>query len=261
MASSIDEVHSVGGLHPEWRIDHYEEIYRAMKKEFPHISLKSLTAVEVKHIGKRSGLSIDDTLTRLRDAGLDALPGGGAEILVDTVRDGSAGGRSRGEEYLSIHRTAHKLGIPTNCTMLFGTVETLDDRITHLDLLRRLQDETRVPVLRSIPIPTGPHKATRGRDTIRTRGHPNHRNFKDNVGQHTPPQGLQNEHGDHLASIGILSGADDIDGTVQQEEIMHAAGSTTPQNTGLEGLVSSSNRPVRSQFRETRRTPTSNNAT
>ena len=113
-----------------------------MKEEFPHISLKSLTAVEVKHIGKRSGLSIEDTLTRLRDAGLDALPGGGAEILVDTVRDRICRGKESSEEYLSIHRTAHKLGIPTNCTMLFGTVETLADRITHLDLLRRLQDET-----------------------------------------------------------------------------------------------------------------------
>ena len=148
----------------------------------------------MKHIGKRSGLSIEDTLTRLRDAGLDALPGGGAEILVDTVRDRICRGKESSEEYLSIHRIAHKLGIPSNCTMLFGTVETLADRITHLDLLRRLQDETTgfqcfVPYhsYRS-------HEATRGCDTIRPRGHPNHRHLKDNVGQHTPPQGLQNEH-------------------------------------------------------------------
>ena len=132
LASTIDEVHSVGGLHPEWRIEHYEEIYRAMKAEFPHISLKSLTAVEVKHIGKRSGLSIRETLTRLRDSGLDSLPGGGAEILVDGVRDRICRGKESSEEYLSIHRTAHQLGIPTNCTMLFGTVETVS--YTHLTL-------------------------------------------------------------------------------------------------------------------------------
>ncbi len=238
LASSIDEVHSVGGLHPEWRIDHYEEIYRAMKKEFPHISLKSLTAVEVKHIGKRSGLSIDDTLTRLRDAGLDALPGGGAEILVDTVRDRICRGKESSEEYLSIHRTAHKLGIPTNCTMLFGTVETLDDRITHLDLLRRLQDET-AGFQCFVPYPFLPDhtrlpeaEIPSGQEVIRTIAIS--RIMLDNI-PHL--KAYRMNIGDHLASIGILSGADDIDGTVQQEEIMHAAGSTTPQNTGLEGLV------------------------
>lgn len=238
LASSIDEVHSVGGLHPEWRIDHYEDIYRSMKEEFPHISLKSLTAVEVKHIGKRSGLSIEDTLTRLRDAGLDALPGGGAEILVDTVRDRICRGKESSEEYLSIHRTAHKLGIPTNCTMLFGTVETLADRITHLDLLRRLQDET-TGFQCFVPYPFLPDHTRlpeaaipSGQEVIRTIAIS--RIMLDNI-PHL--KAYRMNIGDHLASIGILSGADDIDGTVQQEEIMHAAGSTTPQNTGLEGLV------------------------
>ena len=238
LASTIDEVHSVGGLHPEWRIEHYEEIYRAMKAEFPHISLKSLTAVEVKHIGKRSGLSIRETLTRLRDSGLDSLPGGGAEILVDSVRDRICRGKESSEEYLSIHRTAHKLGIPTNCTMLFGTVETMADRITHLHLLRSLQDETSgfqcfVPYpflpdhtrLPEAQIPTG-------QEVIRTIAIS--RIMLDNI-PHL--KAYRMNIGDHLASIGILSGADDIDGTVQQEEIMHAAGSTTPQNTGLEGLI------------------------
>ena len=238
LASTIDEVHSVGGLHPEWRIEHYEEIYRAMKAEFPHISLKSLTAVEVKHIGKRSGLSIRETLTRLRDSGLDSLPGGGAEILVDGVRDRICRGKESSEEYLSIHRTAHQLGIPTNCTMLFGTVETMADRITHLHLLRSLQDETSgfqcfVPYpflpdhtrLPEAQIPTG-------QEVIRTIAIS--RIMLDNI-PHL--KAYRMNIGDHLASIGILSGADDIDGTVQQEEIMHAAGSTTPQNTGLEGLI------------------------
>ncbi len=238
LASTIDEVHSVGGLHPEWRIEHYEEIYRAMKAEFPHISLKSLTAVEVKHIGKRSGLSIRETLMRLRDSGLDSLPGGGAEILVDGVRDRICRGKESSDEYLSIHRTAHQLGIPTNCTMLFGTVETMADRITHLHLLRSLQDETSgfqcfVPYpflpdhtrLPEAQIPTG-------QEVIRTIAIS--RIMLDNI-PHL--KAYRMNIGDHLASIGILSGADDIDGTVQQEEIMHAAGSTTPQNTGLEGLI------------------------
>ena len=209
-----------------------------MKAEFPHISLKSLTAVEVKHIGKRSGLSIRETLMRLRDSGLDSLPGGGAEILVDGVRDRICRGKESSDEYLSIHRTAHQLGIPTNCTMLFGTVETMADRITHLHLLRSLQDET-TGFQCFVPYPFLPDhtrlpeaQIPTGQEVIRTIAIS--RIMLDNI-PHL--KAYRMNIGDHLASIGILSGADDIDGTVQQEEIMHAAGSTTPQNTGLEGLI------------------------
>ena len=142
LSDRIDEVHSVIGLHPSWTIEHYQKLYSSAKMEFPHIHIKSLTAVEIKHLAKRSNLSISKTLKKLQSAGLDSIPGGGAEILVDNIRDRICRGKESSDEYLEIHRQAHKLGIPTNCTMLFGTVESIEDRITHLELLRELQDET-----------------------------------------------------------------------------------------------------------------------
>ncbi|MBI87411.1 MAG: aminofutalosine synthase MqnE [Euryarchaeota archaeon] len=224
----IDEVHAVGGLHPEWTIDHYSEIYRTAKKRFPEISIKSLTAVEVKHIASRSGLTIFETLEILKKSGLDSLPGGGAEILVDKVRDRICMGKESSEEYLAIHEVAHKLGIPTNCTMLFGTIEAVEDRMTHLDRLRKqqdisggfqcfvpypfLKDNTRLPeanlasaneIIRVIAI-----------SRIMLDNIPHIKAYRMNIG-------------DHLSAIAINSGADDIDGTVGHEEIMHEAGSTT----------------------------------
>ena len=237
-SESIDEVHSVGGLHPEWTIEHYENLYRAMKKEFPHITIKSLTAVEIKHIAKRTGMSIPKTLTRLMEAGLDAIPGGGAEILVDSVRDRICRGKESSLEYLSIHRSAHEAGLPTNCTMLFGTVETLRDRITHLDLLRRLQDETS-GFQCFVPYPFLPDKTRlpeakipSAEEVLRTISIS--RLMLDNI-PHL--KAYRMNIGDDLASLAILNGADDLDGTVEKEEIMHSAGSSTPLNTGMDGLI------------------------
>jgi len=237
-SESIDEVHSVGGLHPEWTVEHYENLYRAMKKEFPHITIKSLTAVEIKHIAKRTGISIPQTLTRLMNAGLDAIPGGGAEILVDSVRDRICRGKESSLEYLSIHRSAHEAGIPTNCTMLFGTVETLEDRITHLDLLRRLQDDTS-GFQCFVPYPFLPDKTRlpeakipSAEEVLRTISIS--RLMLDNI-PHL--KAYRMNIGDDLASLAILNGADDLDGTVEKEEIMHSAGSSTPLNTGMDGLI------------------------
>ena len=227
----IDEVHAVGGLHPDWNIDHYSDIYRITKKRFPGISIKSLTAVEVKHIASRSGLGVLETLTILRDSGLDSLPGGGAEILVDTIRDRICMGKEKSAEYLEIHGIAHELGIPTNCTMLFGTIETNQDRITHLNKLREqqdtsggfqcfvpypfLEDNTRLPEAR----------LASGAEVIRIISLS--RIMLDNI-PHI--KAYRMNIGDHLATIAINSGADDIDGTVGHEEIMHVAGSTTSLN-------------------------------
>ena len=227
----IDEVHAVGGLHPDWNIDQYSDIYRIIKKRFPGISIKSLTAVEVKHIASRSGLGVLETLTILRDSGLDSLPGGGAEILVDTVRDRICMGKEKSSEYLEIHGIAHELGIPTNCTMLFGTIETNQDRITHLNKLREqqdtsggfqcfvpypfLEDNTRLPEAR----------LASGAEVIRIISLS--RIMLDNI-PHI--KAYRMNIGDHLSTIAINSGADDIDGTVGHEEIMHVAGSTTNLN-------------------------------
>ena len=227
----IDEVHAVGGLHPDWNIDHYSEIYRITKQRFPGLSIKSLTAVEVKHIASKSGLEVLETLTILRDSGLDSLPGGGAEILVDTIRDRICMGKEKSSEYLEIHGIAHELGIPTNCTMLFGTIETIQDRITHLNKLREqqdssggfqcfvpypfLKDNTRLPEAR----------LASGEEVIRVISIS--RIMLDNI-PHI--KAYRMNIGDHLSTIAINSGADDIDGTVGHEEIMHVAGSTTNLN-------------------------------
>ena len=224
----IDEVHAVGGLHPQWTIEHYSEIYEMTKRHFPEISIKSLTAVEVKHIASRSRLSIRETLKRLQKSGLNSLPGGGAEILVDSIRDRICMGKEKSLEYLEIHAIAHELGIPTNSTMLFGTIETIEDRMTHFDILRTqqdtsggfqcfvpypfLEDNTRLPEA----------KLASGEEIIRVIALS--RIMLDNI-PHI--KAYRMNIGDNLASIAINAGADDIDGTVGHEEIMHDAGSTT----------------------------------
>jgi aminodeoxyfutalosine synthase len=234
----IDEVHSVGGLHPDWDIEYYEELYRSAKKSYPHIHIKSLTAVEVKHIASRSGLSVEETLSRLKSAGLDSLPGGGAEILVDTVRNRICRGKESSSEYLTIHEIAHSLGIKTNCTMLFGTVETVRERAIHLHKLRSQQkvssgfqcfvpypflpDKTRLPeaqlaslneIIRVIAI-----------SRIMLDNIPHIKAYRMNIGS-------------HVASIALNSGADDIDGTVNHEEIMHEAGSSARLDSDSEELA------------------------
>ena len=227
----IDEVHAVGGLHPDWNINHYSEIYRLTKERFPRLSIKSLTAVEVKHIASKSGLGVLETLTILRDSGLDSLPGGGAEILVDTIRDRICMGKEKSSEYLEIHGIAHELGIPTNCTMLFGTIETIQDRITHLNKLREQQDSSGgfqcfvpYPFLKDNTRLPEARLAT-GEEVIRIISLS--RIMLDNI-PHI--KAYRMNIGDHLSTIAINSGADDIDGTVGHEEIMHVAGSTTSLN-------------------------------
>ena len=250
LASDIDEVHSVGGLHPDWNVDEYADIFSTIKDKFPWIHIKALTAIEIIHISKRSGISILQTLHRLQDAGLDSIPGGGAEILVDSVRDKICRGKESSEEYLEVHSLAHGLNIPTNCTMLFGTVESISDRITHLIRLRDqqdsslgfqcfvpypfLQDHTRLPdaqlatsseVVRMIAV-----------SRLMLDNIPHIKAYRMNLG-------------DHLSSICLNAGADDIDGTVGHEEIMHDAGSTTsldtPESALIRLITSSGSKPIR----------------
>jgi len=246
----IDEVHAVGGLHPQWTIENYSEIYKLTKHYFPNISIKSLTAVEVKHIASRSNLSIRETLTILRDSGLNSLPGGGAEILVDSIRDRICMGKEKSSEYLEIHSIAHELGVPTNCTMLFGTIESIEDRMTHLDRLRKQQDISEgfqcfvpYPFLKdNTRLPEA--ALASGEEVIRVIAVS--RIMLDNI-PHI--KAYRMNIGDHLASIAINSGADDMDGTVGHEEIMHVAGSTTRvdlDSSQLSNLIRSSGQtPVR----------------
>jgi aminodeoxyfutalosine synthase len=228
-ADFIDEVHSVGGLHPDWTVDHYVDLFKAVKEQYPHVSIKALTAVEIKHLGQRSSISTKEVLQQLKDAGLTSLPGGGAEILDDDVRAIICNGKESSEEYLRIHREAHEIGLPSNCTMLFGTIETLEQRVQHMISLREINNQTS-GFQCFVPYPFLPDhtrlpeaQLATGSEILRTiavsrlmlNNIPHIKAYRMNIG-------------DHLAELGLQFGADDIDGTVQKESIMHLAGSTAP---------------------------------
>ena len=228
-AHAVDEVHSVGGLHPEWGVEHYESLFQAARERHPHVSIKALTAVEIKHLAQISSITTKSVLSRLKAAGLTSLPGGGAEILDDDVRAVICNGKESSDEYLQIHREAHEVGLPSNCTMLFGTIERLEQRLQHMISLRELNDETR-GFQCFVPYPFLPDhtrlpeaQLATGSEILRTiavsrlmlNNIPHIKAYRMNIG-------------DHLAELGLQYGADDIDGTVQKESIMHLAGSTAP---------------------------------
>ena len=228
-AHAVDEVHSVGGLHPEWGVEHYESLFQAASERHPHVSIKALTAVEIKHLAQISSITTKSVLSRLKAAGLTSLPGGGAEILDDDVRAVICNGKESSDEYLQIHREAHEVGLPSNCTMLFGTIERLEQRLQHMISLRELNDETR-GFQCFVPYPFLPDhtrlpeaQLATGSEILRTiavsrlmlNNIPHIKAYRMNIG-------------DHLAELGLQYGADDIDGTVQKESIMHLAGSTAP---------------------------------
>jgi cyclic dehypoxanthinyl futalosine synthase len=131
-----------GGLNPDLKLDYYEDLFRSIKQQFPQIWCHALSAPEVMCIAEVSGLSIRDTLLRLKEAGLDSLPGAGAEILDDEVRHRIARLKCNTQEWLDVHRTAHQVGLRTTATMMFGTGETIEQRINHLEHIRNLQEET-----------------------------------------------------------------------------------------------------------------------
>lgn len=131
-----------GGLHPELPIEWFEALFRELKRRFPQLDLHSLSPPEIVYVARLSGLSVGETLSRLRGAGLDSLPGGGAEILVDSVRRQLAPGKATTAEWLAVMREAHRQGMKTTATMMFGSIESVEDRVEHLQQLRALQDET-----------------------------------------------------------------------------------------------------------------------
>ncbi len=225
----VDEIHSVGGLHPDWDVNYYEELFSKVKKFYPDIHLKALTAVEIKHIAEISSLSIEEVLRKLQNAGLDSLPGGGAEILDDDVRKVICNGKESSAEYLEIHSIAHSLGIPTNCTMLFGTIESTEQRINHMIKLRDCQNMTG-GFQCFVPYPYLPDNSrlpeanlATGIEILKTISIS--RLILDNI-PHI--KAYRMNLGDHISELALRYGADDIDGTVHMESIMHLAGSKAP---------------------------------
>ena len=237
-AEYIDEVHSVGGLHPDWDVNFYVDLISAAKEKYPKISIKALTAVEIKHLSIQSSISFSETLSRLKHAGLDSLPGGGAEILNDEIREIICKGKESSEEYLEIHRQAHLTGLPSNCTMLFGTIEKVEDRLEHMDKLRKLADESSM-LQCFVPYPFLPDSTRLPQAQLATANEilrtiaisrlmldsiPHIKAYRMNIG-------------DEVAELALHYGADDIDGTVRQESIMHLAGAKSSLNYGTYQLA------------------------
>ena len=228
----ISEIHMVSALHPDKPFSYYEDIVAAVKEILPKVHLKAFTPVEIVHFAKISGLTVYNVLVRLQAAGLDSLPGGGAEILDDSVRKIICPNKATTAEWIEVITTAHRLGLPTNATMLYGHIETVEQRIQHLITLREIQDQT------------GGFQAF-----VAFPFHPAHTGFTQ-LKRVTSWEDLKMialsrlvlDNFDHIkafwmmltlpiAQLALAFGADDLDGTVVEEKIIHAAGATT--KTGI----------------------------
>jgi aminodeoxyfutalosine synthase len=225
---AVTEFHIVGGLHPTWPFDYYTGLLKALKERFPSVHLKAFTMVELDWIARVGGKSIPETIRSLRAAGMDSCPGGGAEIFERRVRDVICRNKISGEEWLAIARECHLQGVRSNATMLYGHVETIEDRVDHLLRLRDLQDETG-GFTGLIPLAFHPENtplahlpASSGQTDLRVIAVS--RLMLDNF-PHIKAYWIQ--IGVKLAQIALFFGADDLVGTVVDETITHAAGATT----------------------------------
>ena len=226
----LTEVHVVNGLHPDLPWDYYLEMLRGFKRIRPDIHLKCFTAVEIAFFAELYGMTDEQVLRDLMDAGLDSLPGGGAEVFAERVRRKICHDKADADRYLAIHRLAHRLGLRSNVTMLYGHVETAEERVDHMLRARALQDETGgfqafIPLafhpdnnrMEKLPPPTAA-------DTLRV--HAAARLMLDNV-PHVKAFWIATGVG--VAQTSLWFGVDDLDGTVQEERIYHMAGAPTPE--------------------------------
>jgi aminodeoxyfutalosine synthase len=258
------EFHIVGGLHPKLRLSYYTEMLRGLKERHPQVHIKALTAVEIAHLARVERTSEREVLVALKAAGLTSLPGGGAEVFSTAVRATIAERKLTGAEWIRVHRTAHELGIPTNCTMLYGHVETPADRIEHLAMLRALQDDTG-GFLTYIPLAYHPDHNELGEELGRvgtaTTGYEDLKNiavarlFLDNVPHVKTHWPMVTPF---LSQIALAFGCDDVEGTVVYERVYHEAGAHTQMHMPYLELVrlirGAGKRPVErdSLYREVR---------
>jgi aminodeoxyfutalosine synthase len=232
------EIHIVNGLHPDLPFSYYEELLRGFKRIKPDIVMKCFTAVEIHFFAELYRMTYEEVLTRLRAAGLDSLPGGGAEIFHPDVRKRIAHDKASAEQYLEVHDVAHRLGMKTNATMLYGHIETFEHRVDHILRLRDQQDKSGgfqafIPLafhpdgngMRHLPGPTGV-------DDLRTIAVS--RLLLDNV-DHIKAYWVSSTP--KVAQIALRFGADDVDGTIVHETIYHAAGSQSPQGLTRDMLI------------------------
>jgi len=228
------EFHIVGGLHPKLRLSYYTDLIRGLKARHPDVHIKALTAVEIAHLARIERTTTRRVLEDLKAAGLDTLPGGGAEVFGTGVRATIADRKLIAEDWLRVHREAHELGIPSNCTLLYGHVETLEDRVQHLQMLRDLQDETH-GFLTYIPLAYHPDHNELGEQLGRvgtaTTGFDDLKNiavgrlFLDNIPHLKTHWPMVTPF---ISQIALHFGCDDVEGTVVYERVYHEAGAHTP---------------------------------
>jgi len=242
MAGAADgayEIHIVSGLHPEWSYDFYLDMVRRVREAVPaHVIVQAFTAVEIEHIARMGEKTTLEALADLKAAGLDALPGGGAEIFSDRTRLAAWEKKTRADDWLRIHGEAHSLGIATNCTMLYGHIETIEERVDHLVCLREQQDLSG-GFLAFIPLAFHPANtelsdlpSTTGFDDLKTLAVA--RLMLDNI-PHIKAFWIM--LGLKIAQVSTAFGVDDLDGTVVEERITHMAGATTPEALSKDDLV------------------------
>jgi aminodeoxyfutalosine synthase len=241
--SPTREFHIVGGLHPKLRLSYYTDMISGLKERHPHVHVKALTAVEIAHLARVEGVTTKDVIRELKDAGLDAMPGGGAEVFSPAVRSTIADRKLAAEEWLQVHREAHELAIPTNCTLLYGHVESSADRVDHMLMLRDLQDETR-GFSTFIPLAWHPDNTALGREMgvegNRTGGLDDlkalavGRILLDNI-PHVKTHWIMVTT--KISQIALSFGVDDLEGTVVLEKITHTAGAETPIGLDLDEIV------------------------
>jgi aminodeoxyfutalosine synthase len=237
-SEAVTEFHIVGGLHPDLPFQYFLDLVSGLKERFPQVHLKAFTMVEVSYLAKRAKLSIRETLVKLKEAGVDSLPGGGAEIFSDRIRHIICDHKIDGQEWLDTARTAHQIGLKSNATMLYGHVENDEDRIDHLLRLRAVQDETG-GFQTFIPLAFHPENTalahlpkTTGMLDIRQIAVS--RLILDNFPHIKAYWQMLSPK---IAQIALRFGADDLDGTVIEEKIYHDAGATTPQGMRRQDLV------------------------
>lgn len=224
----IREVHIVGGMHPDWPYDKYIDIIRQIRSNYPDITIKAYTAVEIDWFAEISGKTIEQVLEDLVAAGLDTIPGGGAEVFSERVHQIMYKPKIGADRWLAVHRAAHKMGIPTNATLLYGHIETFEERIDHLMMLRDLEDEA-PGFLSFIPLAFQPghtgivERQTSAIDDLRMIA--TSRLVLDNF-PHIKAYWVM--VGEDTASVALNFGADDIDGTIGEERIAHAANASSP---------------------------------
>ncbi len=236
------ELHIVGSHNPDVNVEYFEEIFKRIKQRYPNVVIKALTATEIHFLAKKEKSSIREVLSRLKSAGLDVMPGGGAEILVDDIRRIICPNKAKSDEWLNVMKVAHELGIKSNATMLFGHIEKIRHRAIHLYRIWRLQKKTRgfisfIPLLFH-PRNTGLEKMglvkekTNPVDILKTIAVSRIvlRNFKSIRAYWV---GL----GEKLTQIALNYGANDIDGTIIEERIMHSAGAKTPSYMTVEKII------------------------